>query len=113
MDIYEATNSGPFTPIPHVFTYGEAMDIDRFGQGVRFFFPEDEEFDDEMSYRSLEYRVRTDARFGFDGADTIEETGSHDDAELWSDVIVPAIVDGRIEYAVWGIVQNLRDERNR
>lgn len=103
-DIYKAMNVAD-TPTPHRFTVEEAMNLSVTAQGVRFFFPND---DEEMTYRTLEHCVRTDPRFGFDDGSTIEENDSHSDAELWSDVIVPAIVDGRIEYAVWGVVQNVQ-----
>lgn len=51
-----------------------------------------------MSWSTFAYCVRNDARYAFDDGDTIAEASSHSDQELWTDVIVPGIIDGDIEY---------------
>lgn len=86
-------------------------DFKPWGHGVRFFIAGDlTVWDDEMSYDVLARCVRTDQRFGFEDGQTIEEASSHSDAELWGDVIAPAIIDGRIEAYVWGERVEVTDE---
>lgn len=99
MDYYELTNTAS-TPTPHTFTYEEAnaLSTQLHRSGVRFFLRDDTDHE-EMTYPTLEHCVRHGDDFDTDG---------YSDAELWSDVIAPAIVDGRIEYAVWGVVQNVQ-----
>jgi hypothetical protein len=101
MDLYQAMNVAD-TPTPHKYTYDEAyaLNTQLFRAGVRFFFRDDVDLDDEMTYSVLQFCVRNSDAFDTEGCS---------DAELWSDVIVKAIVDGRIEYAVWGVVQNVQD----
>ncbi len=79
-------------------TYEYARDLPRHAQGVRFFSnvptiwhdPED-----EMTARTLEFCVRD--HLG-------DDAEGYSDAELWADVIVPMIADGRIDHAVWGVI---------
>lgn len=73
-----------------------------YGYGVRFFLRSEGDDADEMTYEALCFDVRNSPEFAFDDGDTIEDAGSHSNAELWSDVILPAIEDGRIQAAVWG-----------
>lgn len=76
--------------------------LKHWGHGVRFWFSDEGDNAEEMQYSALEYCVRHDPLFGFDDGDTIAEASSHSDAELWADVIVPAIEVGLIEVTVWG-----------
>lgn len=82
---------------------GDSLDrLNPNGHGVRFWFSDEGENADEMSYDVLAYCVRTDPIYGFADGDTIADASSHSDAELWSDVIRPAIEAGLIEVTVWG-----------
>lgn len=98
MDYYNAMNVTS-TPIPRKFTYEEAYALPRYRAGVRFFFRGDTDDSDEMTYPTLTVCVRDREDFNTEGCS---------DDELWCDVIAKAIVDGRIEYAVWGVVQNVQ-----
>lgn len=93
---------------PETVTPAEAYALSPDGQGIRYFFANDES-EEEMTYSTLSYCVRNDPEYGFADDDTIAEASSHSDAELWSDVIVPAILDGRIERAVWGVITTITD----
>lgn len=90
-------------PEPHVFTYEEAYALQSrlYRLGTRFFFRGAESDDESMQYDTLAHCVRAHDEFDTEGCS---------DPKLWSGVIVPAIVAGRIEYAVWGVVQNLQNE---
>jgi hypothetical protein len=72
------------------------------GHGVRFFFAAEGANAEEMSADTLEFCVRHMWEYGFLDGDSIADAGSHSDAELWSDVIIPAIERGEIEVEVWG-----------
>lgn len=73
-----------------------------WGQGIRFFLASDPDIAEEMTASTLAFCVRHDMAFSPFEGETIEEVGSHSRAELWSDVILPAINDGRIEVTEWG-----------
>ena len=89
-------------------TTDELFALSPTGYGVRFFFTDDEN-EEEMTYKTLAYAVRTDPAYGFADGTTLEEASSHSDAELWSDVIVPAIIEGRIEHTVWGVITEIAE----
>jgi hypothetical protein len=72
------------------------------GHGARFWFPGEGRNAEEMSASTLEFCVRNMWEYGFADGDTIADASSHSDAELWSDVIIPAIERGEIEVTVWG-----------
>lgn len=76
------------------------------GQGIRYWFadhhPESRDQEEEYTYNELAYIIRHSEYFGFVDGDTIAEASSHSDAELWSDVIAPAIERGDIEVTEWG-----------
>jgi hypothetical protein len=55
------------------------------------------EGEEPVSYDTLKLLVRQSPTFAFDDGDTIEKASSHSDAELWSDVIQPAIQNGVIK----------------
>jgi hypothetical protein len=74
----------------------------RSGHGVRFFFAEDLNEEDEMTWDTLAFCVRNDERYAYGDGQTIADAGSHSDQELWTDVVCPAIERGDIEVLVWG-----------
>jgi hypothetical protein len=80
----------------HGVTTAELYRMRQAGPNIAYLF-NDSDPTDEMSYATLEFCVRNDERFAFADGDTIAEAGSHSAAELWSDVIVPAIIAGTIE----------------
>jgi hypothetical protein len=63
-------------------------DLPYWHPGARFYF--------SGGYDTLAYCVRNDPAFGFADGTTIAEAGSHSSAELWTDVITPAIAARRI-----------------
>lgn len=72
--------------------------------------------EEPIDYATLCMVVRDDPEFGFLDPDTgeresIAEAGSHSDAELWSDVIMPAIEARRIKVAP--LTPTLTDARAR
>lgn len=72
------------------------------GHGVRFWFRDEGENAEEMQYDTLAFCVRNLPQYGFADGDTIADASSHSPAELWWDVILPAIRRGEIEVTVWG-----------
>lgn len=70
--------------------------------GVEFFFTAEGYAAEPMSSGVLEHCVRNMPEYGFADGDTIAEAGSHSHAELWTDVILPAIERGEIEVTVGG-----------
>lgn len=81
--------------------------------GLRYWFaaghPDEE--DVEMSAATLVYVVRHSEHFAFSDGTTIDEASSHDAAEIWSDVIWPAIERGDIEVTYWGRDVPLKKEQ--
>jgi hypothetical protein len=101
-DTPTADTANPVTdnwPIP---TAESLEHFQPWGHGARFFLRSDGDEGDEMSYDALKFVVRNSEEFAFPDGETIEEASSHSNAELWSDVILPAIADGRIQVTVWG-----------
>lgn len=97
-----STTTNPITDAWPIPTANALEHFKPYGHGARFFLRSEGDDADEMTYDTLVHVVRTSAEFAFEDGDTIEEASSHSPAELLSDVILPAIADGRIQAAVWG-----------
>jgi hypothetical protein len=72
------------------------------GAGVEFWFAAEGRNAEPMSPETLAFCVREAREYGFADGDSIADAGSHSNAELWSDVILPAIERGEIYVTVWG-----------
>lgn len=97
----DGSQAGPFQIVPSAEPIEEPTELKYWGHGIRFFLASEED-GDEMTAATLEYYVRHEQSFSPFIDETIDEAGSHSPVELWSDVILPAINDGRIEVTEWG-----------
>lgn len=94
-----ACGTSPRQPLP---TLEALAHFKPWAPGVEFWPAAQGHNAEPMSYETLAYWVRHADEYAFADGETIAEASSHSDAELWSDVILPAIERGEIEVTVWG-----------
>lgn len=89
----------PRNPLPSAEAMRHFMP---YGHGGPFWLTAEGRNAKNMSATTLEYWVRHMAEYAFLDGTSIADASSHSNAELWSDVIIPAIERGEIQTSVWG-----------